>query len=356
MHSQETISLVKVDQSLINNFIRKAQHRLLLAKPSLFMEEVEAIKAVLQQKTCTCQVFLEEGDHAVRLGFGKLEALKEFLDITDRIKLVIADSIRLSMVLVDDKALFFTPPALAWEEGISSDKLIHPNGVWLSGDWVDQIFAIYAENRRPDVLRSLPNNVIPFPLCIMPSSDGQQSIEKVKEAIKNLEENNPVDPIKLRKIQFYRNHFKLVRIEVEGANLRTKSVSLRIFNKFLEGREERLKSSWQIFTPDEVKDFSSLTEIYDRIDMSKSEHNVISVGRFGNLINLSEKLAFEAKIRLIESSIKGQSESNSNEKSSLKTKLEKALHESKENLLKYLLIEFNSDKPAVKKLYQEFTG
>ncbi|MBU1106383.1 MAG: hypothetical protein KKB51_06935 [Candidatus Riflebacteria bacterium] len=353
MYYQDTISLVKVDQKLINDFIRKAQRRLLLAKPSLFMEEVEAIKAVLQRQTCNCQVFLEEGDHAVRLGFGNLEALKAFLTITDRIKLVMADSIRLSMVLVDDKALFFTPPALAWEEGISSDKLIHPNGVWLSGEWVDQIFAIYAENRKPDdVIRSLPHNVIPFPVGIMPQGNGPQNIEKVKKAIKDLEENNPVDPMRLRQIQFYRNHFKLVRIEIEGANLRTKSVSLRIFNKFFDGREERLKSSWQIFTPDEVKDFSSLTEIYNRLAKAKSDHNVISAGRFGNLIDLSKKEAFEAEIRKIESSIKGQAETSSDKEPCLKTKLHNALSNSKEELLEYLLIRFKSNERAVKKLYE----
>jgi len=352
MDSQETISLVKVDQNLIIDFIRSAEKRLLIAKPSLFPEEVAAIRAVLKKQNCNCQVFLEEGDNAVRLGFGKIEALKDFLSLTDRIKIVMADSIRLSLVLVDKKALFFTPPALAWEEGVSSDRLFHPNGVWLSGAWVDQIFSIYAENKKPDAdLRSLPQNVIPFPLGILPSFTEAESIEKIEKTIRALEENKPVDPTRLRKIQFYRNHFKIVRIEVEGANLRNKSVSLRIFNKFFKEREERLKSSWQVFTPDEVKDFSSVTEIYDRIDKVKSEHQVIPIGRFGNLIDLSEKSNFEMKIRLIESSIKGQKESKSVEATSLQINLKEALKNSKENLLKYLLLQFNSDEEAVGKLY-----
>lgn len=347
MDNSEEVSLVKVDSNLIIGFIGRAKDRVLIAKPSLFTDEVEALKYALEYNNCSCHVFLEDGDNAVRLGFGETEALQAILKLSERVNMATADSIRLSLILVDDRALFFSPTALAWEKDRLNSQLTYPNGVLIAGDWVNKIYEIYVHNKPTSSAQiELPGNVIPFPVVFPASLDKKNCVEKLESAIQKLENNKPVDPTRLREIQFYRNQFKLVRIEVVGANVKTKSVSLRSFNKFFPERDERLKSSWQVFTVDEVKRLSSLTEIYNQLDEVKLSYGVMPVGRFGHLIEVSAKAEFEAEVKEIANKLKNPSSNKSIEESLLAMRLEANLAKSKTELLKYLMSLLIPDKNA----------
>jgi hypothetical protein len=191
-------------------------------------------------------------------------------------------------------------------------------------------------------------NVVPFPTTKIANLKSEtESFAKIEETIEILQKNKPVNPTQLRKTAMYRNLFKLLKIEVVGANVRTKSISLRPFNKFFKNRDERLKSSWQVFTPTEVKSLSALTEIYSRIEDMKEDFNIRQLGRFGNLMDLSKKDEFEKKIKFLIKEFKGVAETHIDKKPDLALKLEINLRNSRKALADYLFSLLINDESAL---------
>jgi hypothetical protein len=67
--------------------------------------------------------------------------------------------------------------------------------------------------------------------------------------------NNPaVDSARLRKVSFYRNNYKIVKMQVCGVRIKNNSINIKSFYTLVPNiTNERLKSSWSVFTSDDIK-------------------------------------------------------------------------------------------------------
>ncbi|HQO21014.1 MAG TPA: hypothetical protein PLA03_11715 [Acidobacteriota bacterium] len=338
------IKFVCVDKNLTLDYIRLAKKRLLIAKPGYYSEEIAAVKEILENSDCRCNLFIEEGDGPVRLGLGDVGALKEIDNLLDSIGFAVADSIRLSVILVDDMALFYVPAALKWEEEKDADKLTFPNGIMMTGCWVDSIYDIYLSRMpAPDIL----DNIIPFKNCTVPPMDTEGGRKKNEEAIKKLDEDKPVDPMNLQKFRFYKNNYKIVRINCTGTSISRKTISLERFNKLFGGKYNRLRSSWNAI---DVKDAVRLTKLADpkkEIEAIKKRYGVISAGRFGGLIKKEKKNKLEKLLQLLENSVRSQNRRCKGFKSFLK-ELKIVLEVSEKELVNYLERQITNDEDALR--------
>ncbi|MDD5008581.1 MAG: hypothetical protein PHU49_09880 [Syntrophorhabdaceae bacterium] len=130
------VQLVEVTKENFLEFLKKARERILIAKPGYYKEEVITLIELATKKRVKCTVYVDPDESAVRYGFGEIDALKTAKNEIAALNLQTIQGIRLSVVIVDDRALIFTPAALSWEE---PRKLSYPNGLEGGKTLVDQI-------------------------------------------------------------------------------------------------------------------------------------------------------------------------------------------------------------------------
>jgi hypothetical protein len=288
---ESKFQFVRVTRSSLLDFISKARKRVVIAKPGYSCEEVTLIKNLSEFSAVNCTLYIDPSEEAVRWGFGDKDALSVIQQNLESLHVQTAKRIRLSVVVVDDSALIYVPVALSWEE--EPKHIIYPNGFIGGTDiavsFLEQISGSDAES-QPD------NKVIPFPGCDIPSKTIESIREELAKTQEKLVKNPALDPAKLRNITVYRNIYKLVKIEIRGARVKNKSVSLRPINTIFPAANERLKSSWQVFSKDDLEDLWQMQMFSGEIQKIIDEFS-LDIKRFGYLIKVDEKAEFEKSLK-----------------------------------------------------------
>jgi len=107
--------------------LKSAQHRIIAAKPGYLVDEIKELLKLSERKGIKCTIYVDSNEKAVRWGFGEKDALKLIFDNQGELDTQPAEHIRLSVIIVDDSALVYSPVALAWEK--EPEKLVFPNGI-----------------------------------------------------------------------------------------------------------------------------------------------------------------------------------------------------------------------------------
>ena len=282
---------VKVTKASLLDFIRKARTRVIIAKPGYSREEVDVLKRLSESLAVKCTLYVDPSEEAVRWGFGEKDALTTINENIESFHVQTANRIRLSVVIVDNSALIYVPAALSWED--EPNEIIYPNGVIGGTDIAESFLAQIRESKaesKPD------DKVIPFPGCEIPKKTEQNIREEIAETQKKLEKNPPVDPAKLRKVTVYRNIYKLVKIEIRGAKVKNKSVSLRPIITIFPDVSAQLKSSWKVFSKEDLSDLWQLQMFQNEIQKIINEF-ALDMKKFGYLIKIDDKTEFEKRLK-----------------------------------------------------------
>lgn len=291
MNPNGDVRFVKVDEKTLIEFLNNAEKRIIIAKAGYRDLEVKTLLDLVDKRNLECRVYVDPGENAVRWGFGQESALKELSNNSEKLNVQTVDHIRMSVVIVDDSALLYSPVALSWET--EPEEMVFPNG-FIGGSKIadgllDQINA--TEEESPPI----SDKVIPFPGCTIPKKETVQTKKELSETINKLEKNPPVDPSKLRKVTVYRNNYKILKFQIKGVKIKNKSISLRFFNSLFSGLSERLKASWRIFTQEDMTQIRGISIFLKETD-SIVEDYTLDIGRFGRLIKTEDKNDFEQDI------------------------------------------------------------
>ncbi len=290
MDSPHDLRFVKVDQETLIEFLKNAKKRILIAKAGYTCDEVKTLIEQVEKKGIECKVYLDPSENAVRWGFGEEQALKDLNIKAGLINLQTADRIRMSIVIVDDRALIYTPVALSWET--EPKDLRFPNGFIGGPEFTDALLEqINASESKPTKM----DKVIPFPGCTIPKKDAETATKEISQTIEKLKKNPPVDPTRLRKITVYRNNYKLLKYQVIGVKLKNKSISLRPFNNLFPDLNDRLKASWRAFTHEDMENVREVSIFLKEVATILGKYT-LDVGRFGYLIKTENKDKFEKEI------------------------------------------------------------
>jgi len=321
-----TARLVKVTTETFIDFLRGAKDQIVIAKAGYFKGEVEAILSLSKEKKISITLFVETGEEAVRFGFGDADSLRAIKDHMRDLDVREARHIRMSVAIVDDTALIFSPAALAWET--EPEEPSYPNGLICGNVIAGKLRRQFLgqSDKKP---AKLPDNVVPlFQNVEIPKTEQREVEKQIAVALQRLKENPPADPSKLRQITMYRNQYKLLRMQVWGVKIGNKTISLRPFTSILPQMNKRLRNSWQIFTKEEVAILRQHKRFLENIERVKDEFTV-DTGRYGNLLPVSRKRDFEAAIQETkEAFVKGLSRAEEG--------LAGTLANSREKLLEYM--------------------
>ena len=353
--SDSFVHFVKVSKKTLLDFLIKAQNQIIIAKPGYTVEEIDQILKIVQERGIECSIYIDPDENAIRFGFGEKEALEKIYKDIKALNVKTAKHIRMSIVIVDDSVLVYSPIALSWED--EPKDLNFPNG-FIGGKSIAKNLLEQIQGQKEKI--DIPENIIPFPGCEFPHKEEAEIEEELSNTIEILKENPPVNPARLRQITIYRNRFKLLKMTVMGAKITNKSLSLRSFNSLIPDIDVRLKNSWRVLTKQDV---DSLTGIKDFFSNIGSIHNkyTFDAKRFGTLVEAKNKKHFESCItlevyKLVENLMGNISNENNNGNGEKITTLLSILSESRKGLITYLDSIAKNNPQCHDKLFNIFPG
>lgn len=353
MLGEEQIKLVSVTDDYLLSFIEKAKDRIIIAKPAYKFEEVKTILNIIKSNSVKCKVYLEMDEQAIRNGLGEAESLNLIRKNFDILNVQLKRKIGIAIVIIDNKSLIYDPNISLFEENSSKETI--PNGLLVNSTITEQINTELCSNEKQLLILNLD-------LVKERYINIEQNICKI---INNLSVNPPIGVNRLRKVNFYRNNYKLVKIQSIGIRMKNKKISLRPFTLMLENRDEREARSWNIFSTDDLKKLGDTKLFYSEL-RKIIENYLLDAGRFGYILNIYKKQKFDKEINKLKAEfiefIKGENKGNSNNRfykliefSNSKTEdnLQSILDNSRELLTQYLLKVSKNDIKLKDEIYKK---
>jgi hypothetical protein len=356
---------VKVTDERVMEFIEQAEHRILFVKPAFYKWEIETIINEKTRKDISmCEVYCEKGDEAIRFGFGDRDALDLIINNQKKISVQLVDRIRLSILIVDNNCLIYSPRIAQIDEDKPSD---FPNGLFGDKDVVEMIitrFPTYSlispEIENKDI-EEISNPFEEVKKIINLHQDGVS--QELKNAVETLKENPPINPSNLRKVNIYRNNYKVLKRQLFGINIKNKRINLKPFHNLLSTNKERLISSWIIFTNDDIQSFQDM-KFFEKELQAIDKDLLLDIGRFGLLMETSKKDDYLSKVNSMKQEfidfLKGEIKEDNNRfiayrkdgKKSAKS-LSQVLEDSRSDLIEYLLTLANAERSFELTIFNE---
>ena len=109
------VEFVNVSRETLLRFLGKAKNRIIIAKAGYFEAEIEKLLSLISEHEIYCKLYVDTEDNAVRFGYGEQSALDIIYNNIDILNVQNVERIRLSIVIVDEDMLFYSPAALSWE-------------------------------------------------------------------------------------------------------------------------------------------------------------------------------------------------------------------------------------------------
>ena len=294
MLGHEQVKFVKVTDIELLDFINSAKERIIIAKPAYSKQEIEDILSMIKNKGIMCKLYLESDDNAIRCGFGEAESLELIRNNLDILNAQIIDRIKMGILIVDKESLIYTPNTAFMEQEFKST---FPNGFLGGGTITQQIINQLINDLDQGLINK--ENIVPFIVSDSYKRNFKEVKDSICETISNLKVNPPADLNKLKKINFYRNKYKLVKLQVLGIKIQNRKISLRPFNSLLENQYERLVTSWNIFCEDDLKKLKD-TKLF-QLELKKiMETYLLDAGRFGYILDLTKKQSFDKEIKKLQ--------------------------------------------------------
>jgi hypothetical protein len=275
------VQFVTVSRDTFMEFLDAAQHRIIIAKSGYFKAEIEKLISLVSDRKIHCKLYVDTEDNSVRFGYGEQSALDLISESIEILNVQNVERIRLSIVIVDEDMLFYSPVALSWES--DPEKLVFPNG-FIGHKCVTEDILKHMEGGENNTNVDY-KSVNPFDICLIPQKDKEEVKQELSKTIDNLKKNPPVDPSILQKTTFYRNNYKLLKITVNGVDLKTKKLSLKLFNNKISKVSENLISSWRVFSPSDTKEMEDIKDFNKKKDSLLREFTC-DAKRFGFFINI----------------------------------------------------------------------
>jgi hypothetical protein len=369
-----TLSFIKVSKKEVIEFINSAKKRIIFIKPAFLKDEIEAILRLIHQNDINGTIYMETGENAIRHGFGETAALEIINQNINILNICVAEKIRIAILIVDDGALVYMPDLAFIDE--EHNELTFPNGFKSNKDVTDDIIKQISSKQNNELtfpsnkdvtddiikLNSSKQNIntrivnaenkVIDNFKYEASSDKNKIINDIGMSIVNLKKNPAIDPIHMKKINFYKNNYKIVKMQICSIRIQDKSINIKPFYYYLPNINERLKSSWSIFTPDDINNLedTKLFEIeLNKIKEFEYKDFLFNVGRFGYIIDANKKAEFIKSINQLKEDykeylgkspserVKKRFEDNSTLDANKKVNLNKVLENSQKLLKDYLI-------------------
>lgn len=361
MLGEEQIKFVSVTDNYLLSFIKAVKEKIIIAKPAYRVEEIETILNEVENKNINCKLFLELDEGSIREGLGEAESLELIRENFEILNAQVIDKVKMVIVVVDNKSLIYSPIVSLHEEDLFKETI--PNGLLVNSIITEQIIMELFNNEKE---LSIKGEKLLLFLKSELSKDKCTNIEEsIVKTINRLRINPPIGITRLRRVNFYRNNYKLVKIQSIGIRIKNKKISLRPFIRMLENQDEREARSWNIFSAEDLKKLGDTKLFYSELKKI-IENFLLDAGRFGYILNIYRKQEFDKEINKLKVEflefIKGENKDNKSNRfyriikfanSKTEDNLESILDNSRELLTNYLLKISEKDKRMENEIYKK---
>ncbi|NHM30664.1 hypothetical protein [Neobacillus terrae] len=337
------LSFVHVTKELIESFLNSAKRRIIFAKPAFYESEIDLILNLQNEYNLLCKLYFESNDQSIRFGFGEQSALRKIVNQIESFSIEIVERIKLAILIVDEEILIYPPKIAFFDSNIEDFKNGLPSGLFGGPEITSKILEFFPPSQiQFKEVEEGPITILDIP--IFEKEDRINIISNIEKTLDDLDKNPPTNPNNLRKVFIYRNKYKLVKYELQGIQISNKKLNLNPFIKLLDEQNERLKSSWNIFSKSDLEKLQDIAWFKREINFIVDDY-LVDMGRFGYIISIDRKKEFEEAFEKVKTHfklyIKGEAKEGNifiTEKSlGSPPNIKEILNSSKEELINYLI-------------------
>jgi hypothetical protein len=296
---------ITLNEDVITELLRKAERRVCYAGPGIYDWAAEALISVsvyLGPENVT--VIVDPDPFVVQVGYGTEQALRRLHD--KGIPVRVQKGLRIGIVIADDFAAVFAPPALNVD--VFPDAGI-PNAICLSAEEAGRLLqAVVTGNQGNSTAEGLQDFAVEndeqednVPRIATLGEDllEQSDLAKIRET---LARHPPVSPDLDRQMRIINSTFQVVKITLKGAKLSQRKLPLRAEELGIEDADlrRRIGASFKLFETD----VDSLTRGFqDDLDEIKQKYKLKAMGEIGHLVLSKDRADLENALRFFQKNL-----------------------------------------------------
>ncbi|HXM61179.1 MAG TPA: hypothetical protein VN950_10010 [Terriglobales bacterium] len=297
---------ITLNQDVITELVRKAERRVCYAAPGIYDWVAEALIGVSQSLAReNVSVVIDPDPFVMQVGYGTEQALRRLHD--NEIPVRVQKGLRIGVVIADDFAAVFAPPALNVDVFPNAGI---PNAVRLGAQEAVRLLRAVAGDGRADgpterpenlaVVNNEHENIAPSISIIGDALLQESDLAQIHET---LVRHPPVSPDLDRQMRIINSVFQVVKVTLNGAKLSQRRLPLRAEELGIEDVEmrRRIGASFKLFEG-EVDSFTRAFQ--DDLDEIKRKYGLKAVGEIGYLILTRDCAGLENALRWFQKNLK----------------------------------------------------
>ncbi len=297
---------ITLNQEVMTELVRKAEQRVCYAAPGIYDWVAEALISVSESLGPEHVTVIVDADpFVIQVGYGTEQGLRRLHD--KAIPVRVQKGLRIGIVIVDDFAAVFAPPALNVDVFPCAGV---PNAIRLSAEEAARLLqAVGADGRQAathedqdyEAVKGAERDDIVPGIGII----GGELLRKsdLAEINETLVRHPPVSPDLDRQMRIINSTFQVVKLTLNGAKLSQRRLPLRAEELGIEDVEmgRRIGASYKLFETD--TDFFT-RGFQDDLDKIKQKYNLKPVGDVGHLVLSQDRAELENALRCFQQNLK----------------------------------------------------
>jgi hypothetical protein len=302
-------TLRNVDSYDRAGLIAQAQHRILVYAPGLNSAEVAALQEARQNLTLeNIHIYLDVSINSFQAGYWHGQPAEAISALIDNLSVHNSLFGRLGLLIVDDLALIFTPPLPKIEAEPAGEEA---NAVQLNAEMTEllwrSIIVHSGSLEEGEATLSGTDGHEPTELIQIPDRPpvDKKTLDLIAEKQKYIQ---PLQPDQERLLTSLRNQLKLVRLQVEGHKLQSRTLALpdeiiEILGSDSRQVNEYLRASWRIFTERADKDMQQLqTRLHQQVTALRKTY-LKPLGHFGGGLLTKQMPDFQRELSALQETL-----------------------------------------------------
>lgn len=286
---------ITLNQDVMTELVRKAERRVCYAAPGIYDWVAEALISVSELLGPeNISVIVDADPFVMQVGYGTEQALRRLHD--KAIPVRVQKGLRIGIIIADDFAAVFAPPALNVDVFPSAGV---PNAICFSAEEAgrllravaadDQDYATFEDKQDVAVKGDEHEDGVPSINTI-----GEELLQEVDLAKihKTLVEHPPVSPDLDRQMRVINSTFQVVKITLNGAKLSQRRLPIKAEELGIEDGDmrRRIGASFKLFESD--VDFLT-RDFQDDLDRIKQKYELKPMGEIGHLVLSRDRAGLE---------------------------------------------------------------
>ena len=222
-----------LNSNQLNELIKSASERVILALPGIFKENMEVINSKYSSGFKNIKIVLNCSEKIIRQGYGEIEAIQKLKE--NSVPVFDQPENLVSFVIVDNKGYFLFPQSRIFLEDSHNVK----NAIEMDPFSMEQIIGLFfppTQEEKKQFEDKLVNAVILSSQRVQNINEILKDGERIKVSLLNdqkfdpvkkaIESNRPIHPDLKRALDYYTTNYLWIDLKFVGANFSNKTITI----------------------------------------------------------------------------------------------------------------------------------